>query len=126
MKVARAAGAILLVASSLVGAVIACGGSSGNGDSARFPYSGPTCTGPEYSSACWACTESNCSPGCITADCNDYLSCFCACDAGDGHCAGGCDPKLSQACVACVNRVGTCQLQRCPSGCLGTGSASGG
>src|SRR5271170_189995 len=79
------------------------GGSSGSSSGgAPFPFSGPSCTGPSFSSTCWGCVQDSCpsTESCLTTDCGGYFGCFCACASGDTACQAAC-PQPNTTCQTC-------------------------
>ena len=123
----------LAVGAFVVG-VMACSSSSSSGNSA-FPFSGPSCNGgppgtSQVSAACTSCVDNACSSqfSCIKSDCADYYNCVCACQPGDGTCAGKC--TMSSACQSCNSTAGQCLVSAnsgsCASDCSGGGTSSGG
>jgi hypothetical protein len=103
-----------------VNAVATDGGGDGPASTAgSFPFSGPTCTGPAYNLACWQCVQRTCpaTETCLTADCNEFFTCYCSCALGDTGCQQSCEGALSMTCQACAQSVTNCQKQSCPSYC---------
>jgi hypothetical protein len=71
--------------------------------SSAFPFSGPGCTGPTYSDACWECLDHDCNASCAAVQCAAWFECLCACDPDDAGCSSACvhDP----ACVSCEHGI---------------------
>jgi hypothetical protein len=92
--------ASLSLAVAIVVGILACNNSGSSG----FPFSGPGCTAPYYSNACWSCQQRYCNAGCAIPDCAPYFECVCACQPSDDNCSSACIHDHS--CVTCLQGVG--------------------
>jgi hypothetical protein len=86
-----------------------------------FPFRGPSC--PEL---CGRCVQDHCASEaqCYAVDCSNFLTCACACGAGDVTCAAACASTVSSACMTCLSAANTCKSQNC-SHCAGDAGIDG-
>jgi hypothetical protein len=122
---------VMVAAIGSVSGATACSSSKSN----PFPYSGPSCMGPEFSSACISCEENACpSAGvstCVSSTCSSYFKCFCDCALGDTTCYGTCMTSETSACMTCLSQMSSTGTQcsastTCSSQCSVTATSSSG